>query len=65
MLLAMSGVPPRKPQRLCDRVIKFPKILECDNIELDSLEGCPLEDDSVSLLMELKQKDLEVKRVEF
>lgn len=29
---------PKKPQRLSDRVVKFPKILECDNIELDSLE---------------------------
>lgn len=40
MLLAMS-TPPRKPQRLCDRVVKFPKILECDtHIEMDSLEEC-------------------------
>lgn len=29
---------PRKPLRLSEKVVRFPKIVECDNIELDSLE---------------------------
>ncbi|KAJ8970976.1 hypothetical protein NQ317_001100 [Molorchus minor] len=44
------STPPRKPQRLCDRVVKFPKIVECDNIELDSLEASSNTSDPNNLL---------------
>lgn len=37
MLLAMGA--PKKPQRLCEKVVRFPRILENENFDLDSLEG--------------------------
>lgn len=37
-MLAMAA--PKKPQRLSEKVVRFPKILECDSIELDSLDEC-------------------------
>ncbi|CAH1960271.1 unnamed protein product [Acanthoscelides obtectus] len=36
---------PKKPQRLCDRVVRFPKIVECDHIDVDSLEEYTESDD--------------------
>lgn len=36
MLLAMGA--PRKPQRLCEKVVRFPRILENDSFDMDSLE---------------------------
>lgn len=36
MLLAMAA--PKKPKRLCDKVVRFPRILENENFEVDSLE---------------------------
>lgn len=35
-MLTMAA--PKKPQRLSEKFVRFPKILECDSIELDSLE---------------------------
>lgn len=37
MLLAMGA--PKKPQRLCEKVVRFPRILENDNFDIDSLDG--------------------------
>lgn len=37
MLLTMAA--PKKPKRLCEKVVRFPRILENDNFDMDSLEG--------------------------
>lgn len=37
MLIAMGA--PRKPQRLCGKVVRFPRILENDSFDIDSLDG--------------------------
>lgn len=62
MLLAMA--PPKKPLRLSEKVVRFPKILECDNsgnnvddnIDADSLEEYSGNDDQkVSLFLTVRK----------
>lgn len=43
MMLAAATV--RKTRKVSDKVVRFPKILECENIEIDSLEGDSSGDD--------------------
>lgn len=62
MIKAMSG--PNKPMRLCERVVKFPRIQECDNMEVDSLDGYSASiDHSVSDKPPIFIKKIELKRV--